>query len=571
MLKKILNKGHKLIATKREFAKEKNAPTADLLANFLKKGHNPSFRYNNSREFLFQIALHIEQSLLTAINPDHVLKIASMLIKNHDYRYVADYIHARRANKLTTLKRFEEIIKADDSMEVNKLRYQLGYARFFDISDGHKKADIRFVSSANDIFSQSKQGIAVYLINSSMKLSLTALFDDTGIDLGVFIEQQYGLPGLNALVRQGVVRIWTLPDGKAIISKRNNPQKPGRFREEQLNYEFMMRKIGGKSELYLSQTPDGKSIQLKIAQPFAVIRDGYSDSYYALSVFVDGVSLEDLLMKENDQFARHKYLAHYRLILDALYDKGIIWGDMSPRNIIVKQTEQDISYHIFDFEKTQIMDEPISLETRKNHCRGQICAEELCAICTIEEVQECFRGYFDIHEWDFDSEKTSDFPQRPEVTDILYGRGMHNVVLGEYNRTDREMINLLIPGMDSVNKKRRYPSHLKFKVEHYLSCADYENAKDYECKVTEVLFAARCYNCFDNIITLLDDVIGKVEGVFLKEEFESILTGKSLKYIAPPEEIIEMLTETIDAFYYSRKQKNNFLELYTSKMAAARK
>ncbi len=570
MPKKIFNKMPKLIIDKQKTTTEKNASVINLLADSLKKGANPSFRYNNSKEFLFGIALCIEQNLRIATNPDRVLKIVNALIKNQDYRLVADYIYALHANKPEILKIFEKIIETNDPVEVNKLRYRLEYARFLDAVAAFRKANIKFVSSIDAIFSQSKSNIEVYLINPSMKPSLAALLNNTGVDLGIFIEQQYGLPGLNALIRQGVVRIWSLPDGKAVVSKRNNSQKPGRFQQEQLNYEFMMRRMGGKSELNLGQTLNGKNVWLEIVRPFAIIRDGYTDCCYALSMFIDGVSLEDLLIKEGNQSARHNYLAHYRLILDALYDKGIVWGDMSPRNIIVKQTEQNISYHILDFEKTQVMDKPISLENRKEYCRGQICAEELCAICSIEEAHECFRGYFNIKEWDFDSKKTSGFPKRPEVVDILYGRDIYNATLGEYNRTDREMINLLIHGTNPVNKKRRFPSHLKFKVEHYLSCANYADAKDYERKITEVLFAAKRYDCFGDIIVLLDEIISKVEGAFLKEEFENILAGKFPKYISPPQEIIGMLTDTIDIFYHLRKQKNKFLELYASKKASAK-
>lgn len=537
----------------------RNDDLKNLLITSLEEGASSSLRYNSNKELISDIAVQIAQSFVDDNNLYHDMRIIQNLIEYHDYRLVAEFVNARQRNKSVALNLFEQMIEANDSSEINKLHYQLAYVHFIDMVGCPAKVNATFVPCINDILLKSDHRILIYLINSSMKLPFIDLLDHVGIELGKFIEQQYDLPSLNALVRQGVVRIWNLPDGNKIVSKRDNPQKPGRFREEQLNYELIVSKMGGKPELYLGKSIDEKNIWLKIARPFAIISDGYSDCHYALTKFIEGISFEDLLMKESDQALRRMYLAHYRLILDALYDRGILWGDMSPRNIIFRQTKQDISYYLLDFEKTKVREDPISAENRKDHCRGQICAEEMCAICTLKEVQECFSGYFNTKDWDLGSEEIQ-FSKRPEVTDILQGRGINIVTLGEYNQTEYEMINVLTPYINLITKKQRYPSHLKFKVEHYLSCAGYDNARDYERKTTEVLIAAKRYNFFDDIVTHLTKITDKIEGAFLKAEFENLLNGNSKGYIISPIDAIISLIHTINELYESRHQKDNFLE-----------
>lgn len=536
-----------------------NSIQESLIASF-KESVNPSLRYHRNAALLADLALNILERIKGNGNPEHILTIIHGLIKNRDYRLVADYLYARRTNKKEILNIFERLIATDNPMEINRMRYQLAFARFLSAVPCPGKANISMVSHLDDVLSESLQGTAVYLSDSSMESPLIALLNDVGVELGIFIEQQYNFPGLNALIRQGVVRTWVLPDGKAIVSKRDNPQKPGRFRKEQFNYKAILSRMDGNTTLFLEKAIK-KDILLKIAQPFAYIWDGCSRRNYALSIQGDGISLEDLLMKERDQAARFDYLAHCRLILDTLYERGIIWGDMSPRNILVRQTDQAISYHIFDFEKTQVMDEPISIEKRREHCRGQICVEEFGIICTAEEMQKCFHGYFNPKEWDFESGEAPRFPQRPEVADILKGRGIHDVALGKYNQTDWDMMNARIPDIDPLTGERRFPGHLNFKVEHYLSCAGYQNAGDYERKTTEILIAAKRYDCYNTIVALLTEAADIVESAFLKTEFDYILDNKSTEWIIPPKQPIRMLTHTIDSFYRSRKDKKTFQNL----------
>ena len=527
----------------------------------LKNGVNPSFRYYMGTDFVNYL---VKKIFRVIEEYNEASNIIYTLIKYHDYRYIAVYLHAIQYNDKIALKIIQQISKINDEKESNKLLFKLNYAYFCKMISGKRKANPLIISSLDKIFSQSNQGIAIYFIDSSLESTLIDFINKIGVDIGIFIEQQFDIPGLNALVRQGVVRTWFIPDGKVIVSKQNNPQKPGRLCKELFNYEAILFKMGGRNGLYLGNTLNKRDIWLKIAQPFAVIWDGYySKQHYALSLRIDGISLEDLLMNEHDHTIRCEYLAHCRLILDACFERGILWGDMSPRNILVQQTEQNITYYIFDFEKTQILNKNLSIEKRREYCRGQICVEEFGIICTAEEMQVCFYDYFNSKDWDFESKDTLCFPMRAEVADILNGRGSstHDTTLGSYNQTDFEMMNARTPLTDPVTGERRFPGHLNFKVEHYLSCAGYKDASDYERKTTEILIAAKQHDCFDTIVIVLNELTDNVESAFLKAEFETILYKNSACCLMSLKGKNNMLANVIDILYSSRKHGEIFTNI----------
>lgn len=544
---------------------EKDHSLQDLLISQLSKGANPSLRFLSSNLFKIDLAQQINKLLKKEVNLNKIINIINILICDYDYRYVADYLYAINKNKKEILYLFENLTQTSNPTEMNKIRYKLAYAFFLDKIGYPSRGEILQVSNIEEIFVESGKEIAIYFSNSYMKSSLLDLLKDVGMDLHVFIEHQYDLPSINALVRQGVVKIWSLPDGQVVVSKRSNPAKPGKFNKEQLNYEEILVKVGGKPKIWLGESSNGLNIWISVTQPFAVIRDGYSNSYYALSRYVNGESLEMLLMKESNKEIRECYLAHYRLLIDALFDKGILWGDMSPRNIIVEITQNDINYHILDFEKTEIMKGSITAKKRREYCRGQICVEELGIVCTLEEIKTCFHGYFNPENWDYDSKEALSFPERPEVADILARREIYNVSLGSYNKLDREVMNVRLPDSNPKTKERRFPGHINFKVEHYLSCAGYHAAKDYDCKTTEVLIAAKHHRLFDDVVTLLIDIVERIECAFVNQEFQYILNGKMSWFVSPPQQPINKLINIIDSLYNARNDVDTFKQVYIQK------
>lgn len=236
---------------------------------------------------------------------------------------------------------------------------------------------------------------------------------------------------------------------------------------------------------------------------------------------------------------------------------------MSARNIIVQRSKQNIFYYIFDFEKTEIIEGLVPIEQRVIHCRGQICVEELCTICSIEEVIECFTGYFNPTQWDFISRGSIPFQPRAEIIDILSRRGMQNITLGEYNSLDYEIMSIREPIVDSRRKQRVCHGHIGFKVEHYLSCYGSNKGKLYENKVTDILIITKNYKCFDQVTLALTKLTDIIEYAFLKEEFLCILEYKtSTSYKRHITLAINLLIKTIDSFYRLRTREsaiNNYV------------
>jgi len=533
------------------------------LAALLQSGANASLRYHRNETLLAYLAQRIKETIAGNTNPEWVLEVVQRLITNVDYRLVADYLWALRAGAAALVNAFEHIVTVNSVMERNRLLYEIARARFSHTATPDDDGAIVFVGHLEELFSRSDSGLSIYLSDRAWQSPLLTLLNDIGPRLGSFIEQQDDLPSRHALVRQGVVKRWFLPDGTAIVSKRDNPHKPGRFRIELFNYEAVLSRVlePFQDRLLLGRTAKGAGVWLKVVSPFAIIRDGYLDRYYALSVWTEGTPLEDILLNEDDQTTRQAHLTCFRWLFDALYDRGVLWGDMSPRNILVEQAGQDLLYHILDFEKTRVIAGPATTAERIAQCRGQTCVEELGVVCTATEVAACFRDYFAPETWDLESGAGLSFAQRPEVASILLGRGLRDVTLGTYNRTDLEIMSVRAPYTNSVTRQRRFPGHLNFKLEHYLSCANYDDASDYDRKTTEILIAAKRHGCFDAIVDVLTQVIDWVEGDFIKAEFEGLLDNPSRARVLTPRHAVDTLVHTVNALYESRARADDFRSL----------
>jgi hypothetical protein len=533
------------------------------LVALLQSGANASLRYHHDETLTDYLAQQIEEAITEHRNPARVREVVQSLIANLDYRLVADYLHALRADDAPLVNAFENLVSVNSVREMNRLLYDLARLRFSSTSPPSGDGNSVFVGELKELFSRCESGLIIYLGDRALQSPLAALLNSIGPRLGSYIEQQYDLPSRNALVRQGVVKKWVLPDGTAIVSKRDNHHKPGRFKTEQLNCEAILKKLFEPfhDRLLLGRTDTGAGIWLRVIRPFAIMRDGYSEHYYALSVWTKGDSLEELLLDEDHQATRRAYLTHYRWMFDALYDRGVLWGDMSPRNIIVEHDGQDIIYHILDFEKTRIIAGPATTAERIAHCRGQICVEELGVVCPPAEVEECFRGYFAPAAWDLASDAGLSFAQRPEVASILRGRGLRDVTLGLYNQTDLEIRSVRTPDTHPATGQRRFPGHLNFKIEHYLSCANYDDASDYDRQTTEILIAAKRHGCFDAIVDVLTQDTDDAEGEFIKAEFGGILDSPSVSRVMPPKNAVDNLVHTINALNESRERADDFRSL----------
>jgi hypothetical protein len=541
----------------------------ETIATLLKLGANPAFRYQTSSSIRRKLAQEITGYFETESQlSDHFDLIRSLILK-FDYRLVAEYVIAWERRDTTSLSHFQEMVNSEDDIYVKRLRYQLSLIRFGKDLAASRRATVSFADQLDDVFSLSGPQLVVYLCDEQYRAPLINLVDEVGDSFGRYIEQQYDLPGANAVVRQGVVRMWHLPDGKPVVSKRENPRKRERFRREQVIYDALLRRIGKQPVILPNSANPCDSITAEVAWPFAVICDGYSGRHYALFPHIEGVSLEDTLLSEQDTGARARLLEHYRSLTDALFDHGVLWGDMSPRNVLMARTDRKITLTLLDFEKSEVLDAPISLDRRIVHCRGQICVEELGVLCLPHEVEQCFKGYFDPSSWDLESQVALPFPPRPEIADILKGRGIVGVTLGEYNRIDNAIINVRKPDNNPVTKERRYPGHLGFKVEQYLSCAGRPDAGDYDRKTTEVLITAQEQGCFDGIVQLLSELTDALEIAFLRAEFLGMLHGRFSSNIVAPQDEIDKLTSALDLFYDAREHRSMYPRLVAQQQLTA--
>ncbi|MGB9706705.1 MAG: hypothetical protein ACPLXP_01330, partial [Microgenomates group bacterium] len=495
----------------------------------------------------------ITQNLRNKQEPLLELDNITKLIRNYDYRLVPEYIWSLK-NDEKRVQIFYKLFKLKDKSIIKKYLYKLSLQRFMSKKERIKNYKFLFVKNINDIFNGKKQGTVVYVYNETYTKTLRKLLKDIKGNLGAFIERQFDIPGRNAVVRQGLVKSWVLPNGVTVVSKRENLQKPGRFRKEQLNYFVMLKKFGNKS-IFIDRN---RKIKLKIAHPIAVVKDACADAKFAIFKEAKGEILEEIFIKERDNLIRQKHLIHYKLILETMYNKGILWGDISPRNILVYRHKGVTTYTLIDFEKSEIFDGPVPLNRRREHWRGQMFIEELAVACILEELLENFSEYFNPLGWDTKISKKLNFKLRPDIANLLEGRRIKTISLGEYNRLDREILSVRTPYL-SPTGQRLFPGHIGFKVEHYLSCVGNKNASDYDRKTTEVLLAAKRYGCFHQMVKLLFSKVNLLEERLLYLEFVSILDKGFPDYslILPWE--TQALIDTLDEFYKYRNSKLKFL------------
>lgn len=438
--------------------------------------------------------------------PQRAAGIVDRLLRAGHHRVVAEYLRALADADRPVVAACERIAARPGA---GALRYELGRVRYA------APAAAQARDSAAEVLDATDGGISYHVADPALCDVIATMVRQLGDGLGAFVESQDEVPGPNARIRQGVVKAWFLPDGTRVVSKRENPRKRDRFRREQRAQQQVVERLGAGTA--------GRRRVLRVPPLLALLRDGATGHVYAVSRWVPGTSLEALLMADPDGPVRAAVLRDYRDLLDALLDRGILWGDLSPRNVLL---DRDM-LHIVDFEKTTVTDAPIGPAERVRHSRGQIGVEELGVLCTQAEVREVLRGYFDPDGWDLESTAPVQFPLRPEVADVLCGRGVTAPTLGHYNRTDLEIFDVRSPDVDPRTGERRYPGLVNFRVEHYLGCAGCTAAGDYDRMTTEILVAARRHGCFEAALAIVTEAADAVERRFVVNEFAHVLDGRA--------------------------------------------
>src|ERR1022692_70824 len=490
--------------------------------------------------------------------PGHYRVTVARLIRvSSDYRLVAEYLRAAAASDQSVVEACERIAGEPNDLRRGKLRYALGRLRFAEPTTDQ----VMLRDSLAEVLDADDDCVSGYIADPALGSVFGTMTDELGSGLSRFIEHQPEVPGPNARIRQGVVKTWFLPDGTQVASKRENPLKPDRFQHEQYSYQEILRRLGlapGES-LSLGAGADGRSRELSVAPVLAVLRDGAAGRIYSISRWVQGTPLESILLASPSGPDRIGHLRNFRDLMDLLLDHGVLWGDLSPRNVLLSRHHDREVFHMVDFEKAIVQDFPVSVDDRVVYCRGQVAVEELGVLCTAEEVRECFDGYFDPATWDLASIGHVPFKLRPEVAAVLRGRGITEPPLSVYNRTDLEIFDVRSPDLEPVTGRRRYPGQMNFRVEHYLSCAGHHRADDYDRIATEVLIAGRRHGCFESALQAVTMAVDAVERAFVVTEFADIIDGRSADgAINPPTREIGVLTDRLEALDAVRTDRLRF-------------
>lgn len=357
-------------------------------------------------------------------------------------------------------------------------------------------------------------------------------------------EQREGFdfPSNNAVYQGGVIEEFDC-SGEHFIVKKNNPQKK-RLSREIDNYKKLKCLFPDK---YLLGTIDEKKVFFDIVAPININRfniDGYS-----LMHKLDGETLDSLIYDYCDIDIR--LLEYFVKIINILFQKGFVCVDISPRNVIIYQTQNEVCYQLIDFEKSYFL--PVDeIERKKSKLmRGQFCGEELAVLLDMKTIKQLFGADYDPDNWDITDSNILYEPYRPEVHDILIGRKMNTYTVGIYNQVEKEVHNVVKPNRNAKYEVARYPGRIKFKVEHYFNCLSIGDGGDYERKVTELLIRAydQSYINYNRLVKYLADQIGLVE--------EQVLLDYSIlgEITEAKQQAIE-LRDLIDRIYSSIDEMN---------------
>lgn len=383
---------------------------------------------------------------------------------------------------------------------------------------------------------------------------LLQLLEDVGDAFDEFIALQPDLIGPNSLVRRGLVKHLVLPDGSRMVSKKNDPAKGAKFRNEsEMSAAFRGRLsiTDAKPFVELGAGDHGRTVRFTILRQVALVAGAERSGLYAISRFHPYPTLEEVLNRDADRQRRAEYLADCRRILDYLFELGILWGDMAPRNMLVNTVADANEYILLDFEKSRLDSGPVPYEQRLEHARGPTFVEEFSGCCTLAECVEYFGDYFAPERWDCTDPSPVPFarPKR-EIVDLLAGRGEPCTSIGRYNAAEREVIDVrfLYRGKDGLDRR---PTYLTFRVDHYLGPV-------YDRKTTELLIAARRWDVLDAFVDRLELLLMNYESYLLLSPACSAAGVPDL-LAEPLQKSHELLAHSIDELYEKRFDHDAFI------------
>lgn len=513
---------------------------ATQIAGILRASNNQSFSFYQNESLTGQIAIAMARHIIAAGVSEIDAEIFAAALEKLDFLLVAELL-----DSIVNVERRQWLNELLDGN--NSLLYKHQMERFNQVMQQYgEAAKYAHVEDLPSIFNgEIETGYLVYWAGSRDEECLS-LFEDAQWHLRALIDAQTDLPGINSLVREGLVKSLTLTTGRRVITKRNNPSKQGRFLSEQYNVSEIVSRLGLPTQQ--SFVSVGNALHLQIIRPFAVVADCAEGAFYSFSNFEAHPTLEQILLTEKDAEKRHQYLSMARQVLEHLYFNGIVWGDMAPRNILVQEDGGITTFLLLDFEKTAFTDGAVPMAQRLEHARGPMCVEEFGAVCSLPEVVQCFDGYFDPAGWnELDASLIPFAKPKREVMDILKSNGCASPTIGQYNKMEGLMIEVRFPfvGEDDA---LRLPLHTSFKVDHYLGA-------EYDRKTTELFMKAKAYGYLTQAVDALNAVLQGLENEKILFQIETRLNVTKTEPLNPS---VSRLTAAIDLLYESSKNSCQF-------------
>lgn len=351
----------------------------------------------------------------------------------------------------------------------------------------------------------------------------------------------YDYPTNNAIYQGGVIKEVEIA-GNVFIKKCENTMKKNKRYIEMKNYLELKRIFPDK--FFIGKLNE-KDVYFKIIMPLN--SDTMMEDGYLLMHKLDGRTLEEQIYSYCT--TDYDLLEMYIRMIKVLLEYGFVCADMSPRNVIILETNKEIIFQLIDFEKSYFLSESQISINKQEILRGQICGEELAVLIDMNTIKSLFDYEYNPDEWDTSDTELLLTPYRPEVHDILTGRGYDNYTIGVYNAVEKEMLEVVEPNRNAKYEALRFPGRIKFKVSHYISCLSVGDGAEYERKVTELLIRSKASGkiYFNKLIIYLSKLIGELE--------EQILVDYSLH-----REFVESLKKAayvmgvIDNFYLSDEE-----------------
>jgi serine/threonine protein kinase len=465
--------------------------------------------------FIARLISYIDQHISTKKNSIEI----SAILQNYDYRFIADLINARKFHDNQRLKYLLNECASNLSRQI------IDSQRFSDsVSRQVHQCKFSKVRTLSELF-ESKGTDTVFIFayetayTDTVIRSLEDVFLLAGGSSEGWFRRLLDLRGTNSLVRQGLVKTTVLMPCGEIVVKKNNPAKLLRFQNEQASI-IELKARTGLSDTYKNILVNHPTVYVGMLRYLAVASSSDQEHYYSVSEKIHAQTLEDHLLTIDDIETRKILLMDVRSILEWLYERGVVWGDMAPRNILLDIQDECRTYTLLDFEKTTFTAGPVCFSDRVQHLRGPVCIEEFGAVCSLEEVEFCFHPYFVPHSWDTTSISNIGCANpKWEYLQILEKRG-ESLSSGNYNRLELEIMSIRFPYWDLRAKQRVYPLHIGYRIDHYFG-------RECDSLTTQTLMIARQLGGFENIVNFLNNALNELDKSLLLDEFHSIASGKA--------------------------------------------